>query len=125
MTDYVTIKLPRKIVNEIDPIIENKGYASRAEFVKEAIRKHIADISVEKRSVTQRSTSSPIFSEAKQDVLAFLEKLKTHPNRKSWVSALSKDPVTVLATKLGYPEAVIRHVVKYESIQEKLEEVSA
>ena len=36
--EYVTIKLPKILVDEIDKILEKKGFKSRAEFVKEAIR---------------------------------------------------------------------------------------
>ncbi len=42
--DYVTLKIPPELAKEIDEIIKNHpelGYRSRAEFVKEAIRKHI------------------------------------------------------------------------------------
>jgi metal-responsive CopG/Arc/MetJ family transcriptional regulator len=40
MASYVTVKLPKKLVDQIDAVIEqqNLGYASRAELVKDAIR---------------------------------------------------------------------------------------
>ena len=44
MFEYVTIKLPREIIEMIDPILKKKGYSSRAEFVKEAIRMHLRTI---------------------------------------------------------------------------------
>jgi len=39
-SSYVTIRLPKELVDIIDDIVENdpRGYKSRAEFVKEAIR---------------------------------------------------------------------------------------
>jgi len=36
--EYVTIKLPRILVDEIDKILDKKGFKSRAEFIKEAVR---------------------------------------------------------------------------------------
>ena len=44
MTSYVTIKLPKSLVEQIDEVLEqqNLGYASRAELVKDAIRKYLA-----------------------------------------------------------------------------------
>ncbi|RLI75668.1 CopG family transcriptional regulator [Archaeoglobales archaeon] len=38
--EYTTIRLPKELVDEIDDIVKDrsKGYTSRAEFVKEAIR---------------------------------------------------------------------------------------
>lgn len=41
MPDYINIKIPKDLGNEIDKMIQKRGYASRAEFVKEAVRKHI------------------------------------------------------------------------------------
>ena len=40
MTSYITIRLPKKLVEEIDEVLEHKnlGYTSRAELVKEAVR---------------------------------------------------------------------------------------
>ena len=38
---YVTVRLPKELVNEIDEIVGTRGYKSRAEFVKEAIRKKL------------------------------------------------------------------------------------
>ena len=44
MTSYVTIKLPKSLVEQIDEVLEqqNLGYASRAELVKDAVRKLLA-----------------------------------------------------------------------------------
>jgi len=37
---YVTIKLPSEIVKDfVDPLVDNQGYASRTEVVKEALRR--------------------------------------------------------------------------------------
>jgi len=36
--EYVTIKLPRILVDEIDKILDKKGFKSREEFIKEAVR---------------------------------------------------------------------------------------
>ena len=38
--EYVTIKLPCNIVNEVlDPLVGNHGYSSRAEVLKDALRR--------------------------------------------------------------------------------------
>jgi len=44
--DYKTIKIPNGMIKNIDNFINDKkfGYVSRAEFVKEAVRKHIKDL---------------------------------------------------------------------------------
>jgi metal-responsive CopG/Arc/MetJ family transcriptional regulator len=36
---YVTIKLPRNLVDEIDKFVGKHGFVSRTEVVKEALRK--------------------------------------------------------------------------------------
>ena len=43
---YVNISIPKPLVDEIDQLIlkKTKGYTSRAEFVKEAIRKLLREI---------------------------------------------------------------------------------
>lgn len=42
-TEYVTIALPKKIVNEqIDPCVESGDYSSRTELVKDALRDFFA-----------------------------------------------------------------------------------
>jgi len=39
MTEYVTIKVPKFIAQQIDDMIkQNVGYSSRAELVKDAVR---------------------------------------------------------------------------------------
>jgi metal-responsive CopG/Arc/MetJ family transcriptional regulator len=44
--DYVTVKVPRELADEIDRIIESGtlGYRSRAEMVNEAIRRRIEQL---------------------------------------------------------------------------------
>jgi len=42
--DYRGITLPKELIQQIDEIIKNKklGYKTNAEFIKEAIREHLA-----------------------------------------------------------------------------------
>lgn len=44
--DYVTVKVPKALADEIDQMIESKtlGYRSRAEMVNDAIRRRIEQI---------------------------------------------------------------------------------
>jgi metal-responsive CopG/Arc/MetJ family transcriptional regulator len=44
MKAYVTVKLPKDLVKQIDEVLEqrNMGYASRAELVKDAVRSFLA-----------------------------------------------------------------------------------
>jgi metal-responsive CopG/Arc/MetJ family transcriptional regulator len=46
MRRYTNIALPDDLVEQIDKIIKNKGwgYKSRAEFVKEAVRKLLKEV---------------------------------------------------------------------------------
>ena len=46
---YTTIKIPTGMVENIDKIINDEkfGYKSRSEFVKEALRKHIKDLTAQ------------------------------------------------------------------------------
>lgn len=46
--DYATISLPKSFVRKIDEVVENKefGYSSRAELIKEAIRKLLLEYGV-------------------------------------------------------------------------------
>jgi metal-responsive CopG/Arc/MetJ family transcriptional regulator len=50
MTNYITIKLPKNLVEQIDDFIQqqNLGYASRAELVKDAVRSFLAKIKQDK-----------------------------------------------------------------------------
>ena len=43
---WVTIKLPEKLINIIDRLVEDNylGYTNRADFAKDAIRRRIEDI---------------------------------------------------------------------------------
>ena len=44
--NYVTVRIPKKLANEIDAIMESGmlGYRSRAELVNEAIRRRIEQL---------------------------------------------------------------------------------
>jgi Arc/MetJ-type ribon-helix-helix transcriptional regulator len=44
--DYTTVRLPNEIMEEIDQIIKRKtrGYKSRSEFIKEAIRRRFEEL---------------------------------------------------------------------------------
>ncbi|MGA2386953.1 MAG: ribbon-helix-helix domain-containing protein [Candidatus Bathyarchaeia archaeon] len=44
--DYTTVRLPKELIDEIDQIIKRgiRGYKSRSEFIKEAIRKRFEDL---------------------------------------------------------------------------------
>ena len=44
--EYTTVRLPKELMEEIDQIIEHgvRGYKSRAEFIKEAIRKRFEEL---------------------------------------------------------------------------------
>ena len=46
MDNYVTLKIPRDIANQIDRVIQkgNLGYRSRAEFVNEGIRTLLSSV---------------------------------------------------------------------------------
>jgi len=44
--EYTTVRLPKELMDEIDEIIKHRvrGYKSRAEFIKEAIRKRFEEL---------------------------------------------------------------------------------
>ena len=44
--DYTTVRLPKELIDEIDSIINRgiRGYKSRSEFIKEAIRKRFEEL---------------------------------------------------------------------------------
>lgn len=44
MTKYKTVKIPIELAQQIDEVREQGGYASRAEFIKEAVRAHLDEI---------------------------------------------------------------------------------
>ncbi len=48
-TMYKTVRLPKKLTDEIDKIVEQRihGYRARAEFVAEAIREKLAKLDEE------------------------------------------------------------------------------
>jgi metal-responsive CopG/Arc/MetJ family transcriptional regulator len=41
MTEWVTVKIPLELAKEIDAILKVKGYTSRADFAKDAIRRFL------------------------------------------------------------------------------------
>jgi len=41
MSEYVIVKLPRELIKEIDLLVGKYGYRSRAEVVKEAVRRFL------------------------------------------------------------------------------------
>lgn len=41
MTEYVTIKIPKALAKQVDTVLKEKSYSSRAEFAKDAIRKFL------------------------------------------------------------------------------------
>jgi Arc/MetJ-type ribon-helix-helix transcriptional regulator len=45
-SEYVTVRLPKELVDEIDHIVSSglRGYKSRAEFIKEAVRVKLDEI---------------------------------------------------------------------------------
>jgi len=50
MDKYVTIKLPKNLVDEIDNFVGKYGFVSRTEVVKEAIRKLLRQYNLQKRA---------------------------------------------------------------------------
>ncbi len=54
--DYVTLKLPRALADEVDHVIESGllGYRSRAELVSDAVRRRLEQLSL---NDTTRSSS--------------------------------------------------------------------
>ena len=45
--EYVTVRIPKDLANQVDELIDTiaRGYTSRAEFIKEAVRQKIERIS--------------------------------------------------------------------------------
>ncbi len=43
-TGYTTVALPDSLMAEIDQMVSKKGYTSRAELLKEAVRKYLREI---------------------------------------------------------------------------------
>jgi hypothetical protein len=50
MDKYVTIKLPKNLVDEIDNFVGKHGFVSRTEVVKEAIRRLLQQYNLQKRA---------------------------------------------------------------------------
>ena len=48
MNKYVTIKLPKHLIDEIDNFVGRYGFVSRTEVVKEAIRRLLQEYNLQK-----------------------------------------------------------------------------
>ncbi|MDH5404662.1 MAG: ribbon-helix-helix domain-containing protein [Candidatus Heimdallarchaeota archaeon] len=48
--NYTTISLPTNLINKIEPYLDEEGYSSIAEFVKEAIRRRLDQLNAMKSS---------------------------------------------------------------------------
>ena len=47
--DYINVKIPKPMGDEIDKVLEEGHYGSRAELVKEAIRGKLKELRAERR----------------------------------------------------------------------------
>ena len=47
-TNMITLKLENKFLKEVDTIVENEGYQSRTEFIRNALREKIEEIKIRK-----------------------------------------------------------------------------
>ena len=58
---YVTIKIPKELIDEIDKLIDQQigGYKSRAELIKEAIRIRLQEVAALFPVVAAEETSQP------------------------------------------------------------------
>ena len=52
---YITIKLPKNLVDEIDTFVGKYGFVSRTEVVKEALRRLFQQYNMPKRERTHGS----------------------------------------------------------------------
>ena len=52
MTNYITVRLPKELVDQIDAFLErqNLGYTSRAELVKDAVRSFLTKMRQEAKN---------------------------------------------------------------------------
>ena len=48
--DYATIRIPKQLADEMDALIGNYGFTSRAEIAKEAIRRLLQEYAVKKEA---------------------------------------------------------------------------
>ncbi len=76
MSKHVHISLPAAMVDEIDMWVNVKtlGYSSRADFVRDACRRHIADLS--------ERTLAAIGQEAYQKVFSVDRRIGRHDSEK-------------------------------------------
>ncbi len=51
--DYTTVRLPKELLDELDQILKSgvRGYKSRAEFIKEAIRKRFEELEATRQAL--------------------------------------------------------------------------
>jgi len=49
MTEYVIVKIPKNLADKVDGFKGRLGFTSRAEFVKEAVRRLLTELSREAR----------------------------------------------------------------------------
>jgi len=45
--DYTTTSIPLNVAERIDKVLEKAGYASRAEFVRDAVRRRLEEVEQE------------------------------------------------------------------------------
>ncbi len=50
--NYTTVRLPKELILEIDDIIRRRvrGYKSRSEFIKEAVRRRLDEVEASQKS---------------------------------------------------------------------------
>ena len=44
MNEYVTTKLPKQLMHDIDKVMTKANYTSRMEFIKDAVRRRLEEI---------------------------------------------------------------------------------
>ncbi len=54
--DYLSVRLPKELMTEIDRLVSRKafGFRSRAEFITDAVRRRLEEISEPGRIATHR-----------------------------------------------------------------------
>jgi len=58
--EWKTVQLPKRLLHHVDKIVEIQelGYTSRSEFIKEAVRLRIEEIENNRRGCPRRANSS-------------------------------------------------------------------
>ena len=59
---YTSVCIPRRLLDEVDQILEKGGYSSRAEFVKEAVRKNLKELHAYSESKSSENNELPVTS---------------------------------------------------------------